>query len=92
MRLGRDLELPAERFQELRNLAVACLALPDVRNDQGMGRVSGRDRRARLRDDEVRLYARGDRQGRLSVRRVADDREVALLPGDGGRVRPVLQP
>jgi WD40 repeat protein/tetratricopeptide (TPR) repeat protein/tRNA A-37 threonylcarbamoyl transferase component Bud32 len=91
VRLGRELDLPTERFDELRNLAVACLALPDIRLvKEWDGWPEGSYGLAC--DDDVRLYARGDGQGRVSVRRVADDGEVALLPGDGGRVRLVFSP
>jgi tetratricopeptide (TPR) repeat protein/WD40 repeat protein/tRNA A-37 threonylcarbamoyl transferase component Bud32 len=82
--LARELKKPAAVFDELRHLAVAALALPDVRvaaktwNGWPAG-SSGLD----FDPVALRLYARGDRRGDVSVRRLDDDAEVARLPGSG---------
>jgi WD40 repeat protein len=77
-------------FDELRNLAVAALALPDFRAaaktwDGWPEGSSGLD----FDPVALRLYARGDRQGNVSVRRLEDDKEVARLPGTG-RARAII--
>jgi serine/threonine-protein kinase len=78
--LGRSLGLPAERFDELRNETLATLAMTDLcitRSWEGWpaGSVSVDF------DDAFEVYARGDRQGNVSIRRVADDVELHRLPG-----------
>jgi WD40 repeat protein len=67
----------------LRNEAVALLTLPDVRvvRELPEGRPNGSGDLAF--DPDFEHYARSDLRGNISVRRVADDREVARLPGFG---------
>jgi WD40 repeat protein len=89
-------QLDKERTLELRNEAIACLALVDLKPgkewipDPGWSRPYGFD--PTLQYYVVRSAAddhpeKGDvHQGHLSVRRVADDQEVARLPGFGVRV------
>jgi WD40 repeat protein/tetratricopeptide (TPR) repeat protein len=89
-------QLDEERTLELRNEAIACLALADLKSgkewtpDPGWSRPYGFD--PALQHYVVRSSAddhpeKSDvHQGHLSVRRVADDREVAHLPGFGIRV------
>jgi WD40 repeat protein len=72
---------------EMRDEAIACLALPDVRIEREWegwpaGSV-GLDVAATLD-----VYARTDEHGGVSVRRLADDAEVAALAGDGAKVLP----
>jgi WD40 repeat protein len=88
--LARELDKPAAVFAELRDLAVAALALPDfrvvARKWDGWPRGSfGLD----FDPVALRLYARGDRAGNVSVRRLADDAVVARLPG-AGRARKIV--
>jgi eukaryotic-like serine/threonine-protein kinase len=76
-RLARELKLGESARMDLRNEAIACLALCDVQP---------------LKTWEVQLHqwpafdansthnATTDGDGNVSVRRVADDRELALLP------------
>jgi WD40 repeat protein len=75
----------AARFRpslELRNEAIACLALTDVRRVKSWnGFPAGTT--ALTFDARLERYARSDERGNLSVRHVADDRELALLPGPG---------
>ncbi len=83
VRLARDLGSPESVFAELRNLAVAGLALPDqhvLKEWEGWPEGShGMD----FDPVALRLYARGDKQGNISVRRLDDDEEVARLEGQG---------
>jgi serine/threonine protein kinase/WD40 repeat protein/Flp pilus assembly protein TadD len=84
VRIARQRQMPAERLDELRNLAIACLALPDLRTLREWeafpeGTV-GWDM-----DAEHDRFARGDRQGHISIRRLDDDSALATLkffPGD----------
>jgi WD40 repeat protein/Flp pilus assembly protein TadD len=67
---------------ELRNEAVACLALPDLK--KGISWQGYPPGSAGLAfDHTLERYARSDMQGNISIRRVADDQELARLPGTG---------
>jgi WD40 repeat protein len=66
----------------LRNEAIACMALPDLRLarqwDYGIPRCYGL-----AFDAELERYAFSDEQGTISIRHFADNREMLRLPGDG---------
>ena len=81
--LARTLNLPAEKFHELRDAAIAALALPDLHLG-GPWNPCPADTVAWDYDEAHALYARTDQQGNCSVRRVADDVELHHLPGQGG--------
>jgi WD40 repeat protein len=80
--IGRDLRQPPEWFDRLRDEAIACLALPDWRS------LREWDAPPELHtwacDGRYRLYARIDRHGHISVRRVDTDEEIAQLVGPPG--------
>jgi len=80
--LARRLDLPAAKIHELRNAAIASLALPDLRLT-GPWNPWPADAYVVDFDEGHALYARTDRQGNCSVRRVADDTELYALPGLG---------
>jgi serine/threonine protein kinase/WD40 repeat protein len=80
--LGRALELPGEKFDELRDTAIAALALPDL-NPTGSWVPFPADTVGIDFDEAHTLYARTDLKGNCTVRRVADDAEVHSLPGRG---------
>jgi WD40 repeat protein len=67
---------------QLRNEAIACMALPDLRLarqwDYGIPRCYGL-----ALDAELERYAFSDTQGTISLRRFADNRELLRLPGGG---------
>jgi serine/threonine protein kinase/WD40 repeat protein len=94
IRKALELPLPADRsLAELRNEAASALALPDVevvREWEGwpLGTV------ALAFDGALERYARADRQGGVSIRRVADDEEIVRvrIPGLGGDTEQVLSP
>jgi eukaryotic-like serine/threonine-protein kinase len=75
----------SEQRQEqelLRDLAISCLTLPDVRVVREWdGWPEGSS--TLVLDDRSELYARSDQQGNVSVRRLTDDQEVFHLDGDG---------
>jgi serine/threonine protein kinase/WD40 repeat protein len=78
--IAGDLGLTEGRSLELRNAAIACLTLPDLRlAGQWPGWPAGSSHFDF--DGALEQYARSDRRGAVSVRRVADDRETASLPG-----------
>jgi serine/threonine protein kinase/WD40 repeat protein len=79
--LARELNLDEERRLELRNEAIACLALSDIRLiKEWEGWPAGSAGLAF--DADLERYAYSDARGNISVRRVTDDRELARLPGE----------
>jgi WD40 repeat protein len=77
------LNLPAERIQELRNEAIACMALPDLRvAKEWDGWPTGSASLAF--DGALERYARVDRHGNVTIRRVADDSQVRHISVGGG--------
>jgi serine/threonine protein kinase/WD40 repeat protein len=79
--LARELEMPAATFDELRVLAIAALALPDLHLLKDWeGRPEGS--RGIVFDDTLEQYARLDNQGNITVRRLADDVEIARRTGE----------
>ena len=87
--LARILGLPDERFHDLRNAAVAAMAMPDL-SPVGPRHPWPNDAHGVDVDDSEVLYVRTDRQGNCSVRRVADDAELYRLPGLGKLAGPQL--
>jgi serine/threonine protein kinase/WD40 repeat protein/tetratricopeptide (TPR) repeat protein len=84
--IGRELELPPERLAPLRDEAIACLALPDLRPEPG-GRVIRRPpgvERVAV-DPTLTRYAFRFKDGTIEVRRVVDDQEVTRFHGRGDR-------
>jgi tetratricopeptide (TPR) repeat protein len=81
--IGRELGQPPDGHPEgrdrLRNEAIAALALPDVHITQEFGSFPPGSVWVDLSDD-FELYVRTTDKGGCTVRRVADDREVAHLP------------
>jgi len=72
-----------DRFRlELRNQAIALLALSDVRIGRRLQTPSGEAAPCAV-DSAYRLYAYSDRSGNVTLRRFADDRAVTILPGFG---------
>jgi eukaryotic-like serine/threonine-protein kinase len=96
VRLFRGLgELDEQRTLELRNEAIACLTVADLKPGKKWARDAGWSVPMAF-DPTLQYYVvrsaadddpeeRDVRQGQLSVRRVADDREIAPLPGFGVR-------
>src|SRR5262249_40289405 len=80
--LARKLNRPAT-LDELRNLAASALALPDFHTVKSWDGWPEGSQGLAFDDTALRLYARGDRDGNLSVRRTDDGEEVARLPGAG---------
>ncbi|MGE0378194.1 MAG: protein kinase, partial [Planctomycetaceae bacterium] len=70
---------------ELRNEAIACLALMDIRvQREWVGCPGGPAQVGALAfDQRLERYARSDVQGNVSIRRVDGDQELQSLPGSG---------
>ena len=83
-RIARELKLPPERFDRIRDQAIACLALPDLK---ATGRVIEQPAGTLLFcfDPGMNRYALRLRSGTILVRRVADDQEVARFQARGDR-------
>jgi serine/threonine protein kinase/WD40 repeat protein len=92
VKIARDLNLPEERLLELRNAAIACLALADLQIAKEWNGWPTGSHRVDF-DSTLERYARADRQGVVSIRRVADDAEICCLQGMGpGEVWPWFSP
>jgi WD40 repeat protein len=80
--IARYLNLPAARLDKLRNEAIACMALPDLKRIKHWdGWTAGTVRVAF--DADFARYARLGRDGTISVRRTDDDQELFGLSGSG---------
>jgi WD40 repeat protein len=89
--LARQLHLPEADFLELRSEVIASLALPDMRVIKKWdGWPEGTTHVAF--DDRFERYVRVDRQGSISVRRLADDGEICHCPSGIGDCWPALSP
>ena len=75
---------------ELRNEAIACMTIPDLRVvrefDSGRGQSEG----VINFDGTCERYAVGDEQGNIKVNAVNDNRLLAILPGKGKGVRDIF--
>ncbi len=73
--IGRELEKRSPWFDRPRNEAIAALALPDLRMAKSWNMLPAATDRI-VFDHINQRYVRIDRQGVISVRRVADDTEL----------------
>jgi serine/threonine protein kinase/WD40 repeat protein len=82
--LARELEMEASVFQELRDEAVACLALADVRRlrEPWEGLPPGSAGALEF-DANLERYARSDTKGNVEIRQVEGDPLLVRLPGYG---------
>jgi eukaryotic-like serine/threonine-protein kinase len=91
VKIARTLKLPEDRFLDLRNEAIACLALPDLRVAREWNGWPDGTLRVDF-DSTLERYARLDKQGNVSIRRVADDEEIYHLSGAAGATGCYLSP
>jgi serine/threonine protein kinase/WD40 repeat protein len=82
--IGRELGQPPEWFDRPRNEAIAALALPDIHLTREWD-VSPPGTVSVDLSDDFELYVRTNDRGAGTIRRVADDTEVAHLPEMGER-------
>ncbi len=74
--IARELRLPRDRLDRLRDEAIACLALPDLKpTEWSISRPTGMD--SITFDLTMTRYAMRFRDGTILVRLVADDQEIA---------------
>ncbi len=89
--LARELKLPAENDLQLRNAAIACLSLSDMRlAKEWVGWPVGSTHSDF--DENLERYARGDVHGAVSVHRVIDNVRIALLPATDPSVYSIRTP
>jgi WD40 repeat protein/tRNA A-37 threonylcarbamoyl transferase component Bud32 len=83
-RIARELKLPPKRLDPLRDQAIACLALPDMRKS---GRVIHRPPGVEsvAFDSTMTRYALRLKDGTIQVKNVDDDQEVAHFQARGDR-------
>jgi serine/threonine protein kinase/WD40 repeat protein len=81
--LAEALNLAPDRIHELRNAAIATLALSDLYLAGPWNTWPAEGVFVDF-DEAYAIYARTDRRGDCSVRRVSDDAEIHYLPGLGG--------
>jgi serine/threonine protein kinase/WD40 repeat protein len=75
-------QLDEPRELELRNEAIACMTLPDLRIAKEWGGYPP-GAAGLVFDANLERYACSDAKGNISIRRVADDGELVRLPGPG---------
>jgi serine/threonine protein kinase/WD40 repeat protein len=89
-KIARELKLPPARLEPLRDEAIACLALPDLKpTGREMTRPPGVI--AVAFDSAMTRYALRFRDGTIQVRRIDDNREIARFRAEGDRDTFVLQ-
>ncbi|QVL34101.1 protein kinase [Telmatocola sphagniphila] len=74
--LARELQLPSSSLEELRNLAIAALVLPDIETTKSWPGCPEGTRSLAI-DSHFETYARANREGLISLRKVSDDSRVA---------------
>jgi serine/threonine protein kinase/WD40 repeat protein len=74
--------LSVQQIRDLRNEAIACLALPDLRPGKKWDAWTP-GTTALAFDGSYRLYARGNGRGNVSVRNVEDDKETNIISFPG---------
>ncbi len=82
--IGRELKLPPERLDPLRDEAIACMALPDLKQS---GRIIRRPPGVInfAFDPTMTRYALRFRDGTIQVRSFADNQEIARFHARGDR-------
>jgi WD40 repeat protein len=89
--IAREQWMPEERLRQLRNEAIACLALPDLRLTK-QPYVWPPDSFSVDFDGTLEHYATVDLQGTVSIRRTKDNVEIAQLPGLGSTAFVLFSP
>ena len=88
-RIARKIGISRENIDELRNEAIACLALPDLR--PGTTSVAIPPGTSAIAfDDDYGHYAVSNAKGTISVYRFGDDRPVISFPGLGRALETLL--
>jgi serine/threonine protein kinase/WD40 repeat protein/tetratricopeptide (TPR) repeat protein len=92
-RLAHELDLGPEEILKLRNEAIACMALVDLRLDQKWPAYpAGSTLTGIAFDRNMQHYARVDSDGNIVVRRLADNQETLRITDIGAPASPRRQP
>jgi serine/threonine protein kinase/WD40 repeat protein/Flp pilus assembly protein TadD len=92
-RLAQDLHSAPESILTLRNEAIACMALADLRLDQKWrGYPPGSTLTGIAFDRDMNHYARIDENGHITVRRMADNQETVHIVDIGAPASPGRAP
>jgi serine/threonine protein kinase/WD40 repeat protein len=83
-RITRELGGGEEDILKLRNEAIACLCLPDLRRRPEYDRYTA-EQTGGVLDSQLQRYAVGDGQGDIIIHRIPGDQEIARLQGPGVR-------
>jgi serine/threonine protein kinase/WD40 repeat protein/tetratricopeptide (TPR) repeat protein len=87
--IARSVNAPEEYMVKLRNEAIACMVLPDLRHRPEFDKygydIFSTDGTRGALDRLLERCASSDDQGTITIRRVGDDREIARLEGPGTR-------
>jgi tetratricopeptide (TPR) repeat protein len=78
--LARELGIDNDVRMELRNEAIACLGLTDVRLESEWAGWNADSRDRLATDADLQHYAKCDHTGLVTVHRIGDGHEVARLP------------
>src|SRR5262249_17884211 len=83
-RLARELNAGKDEILKLRNEAIACMSLPDLRRREEYDRYTA-EATGGVLDSQLQRYAVADDQGDIIIRRIPDDEEIVRLHGPGPR-------
>jgi serine/threonine protein kinase/WD40 repeat protein/Flp pilus assembly protein TadD len=89
VKIGRKLGFPAEKFDRLRDQAIASMMLPDMK-PAGPPIQPPSLSTAFAVNGGVTRYAFGRTDGTILVRRIGDDQEIARFTAKGNRRNPVF--
>jgi WD40 repeat protein len=89
LRRAAALRVFPDRRREMRDEAIACLALSDLGSARSLGVSKGPDNFWLAFDATFEHFAYSDREGAITVRRVADGAVVARRPSPGRRPQDV---
>jgi serine/threonine protein kinase/WD40 repeat protein/Tfp pilus assembly protein PilF len=88
-RLAHDLDLGPDEMVNLRNEAIACMALVDLRLDHKWpGYPPGSTLTGTAFDAQMERYARVEDNGHITVRRLVDNQEMLLIKDTGAPASP----
>ena len=83
--IARELHLPAESLARLRDEAIACLALPDLKPTGRVNTPLASVYPPQAFDSSMTRYALRSKDGTILVRLYADDQEIARFHARGDR-------
>jgi serine/threonine protein kinase/WD40 repeat protein/tetratricopeptide (TPR) repeat protein len=84
-KIARSVNAPEEYMLKLRNEAIACMALPDLRPRPEFDKYTAEGTGGAL-DSSLQQYATSDDQGTITIRCIPGDQVIARLRGVGARV------